>query len=50
LSCLRWHRKTLTHSIRRLPGVGDYRIISSIEDGAARILVVTIGNRREVYQ
>lgn len=30
--------------------VGDYRIISRIEDGAVRILVVKIGNRREVYQ
>jgi mRNA interferase RelE/StbE len=30
--------------------VGDYRIISSIEDGALRILVVRIGNRREVYR
>lgn len=30
--------------------VGDYRIISSIEDGALCILVVKIGNRREVYQ
>ena len=30
--------------------VGDYRIISSIEDGALRVLVVRIGNRREVYQ
>lgn len=30
--------------------VGDYRIIASIEDGALRILVVTIGNRREVYR
>ncbi len=29
--------------------VGDYRIISNIEDGALRILVVKIGNRREVY-
>jgi mRNA interferase RelE/StbE len=28
--------------------VGDYRIISSIEDGALKILVVRIGNRREV--
>lgn len=26
--------------------VGDYRIISSIEDGVLRILVVKIGNRR----
>ena len=30
--------------------VGDYRIISKIEDGALRILVVKIGNRREVYR
>ena len=30
--------------------VGDYRIISSIEDGVLRILVVKIGNRREVYR
>lgn len=30
--------------------VGDYRLISHIEDGALRILVVKIGNRREVYR
>nr|WP_295746014.1 type II toxin-antitoxin system RelE/ParE family toxin [uncultured Acidocella sp.] len=30
--------------------VGDWRIIASIEDGALRILVVRIGNRREVYK
>lgn len=30
--------------------VGDYRIISHIEDAAVRILVVKIGNRREVYR
>ena len=30
--------------------VGDYRLISSIEDGALRILVVKIGNRSEVYR
>jgi mRNA interferase RelE/StbE len=30
--------------------VGDYRIISSIEDNAVRILVVKIGNRRDVYR
>jgi mRNA interferase RelE/StbE len=30
--------------------VGDYRIISSIEDSVSRILVVKIGNRREVYR
>jgi len=30
--------------------VGDYRIICDIQDGALRILVVTIGNRREIYR
>lgn len=30
--------------------VGDYRIIAGIEDGALCILVVRIGNRREVYR
>lgn len=30
--------------------VGDYRIISSIEDGALYILVVRIGNRKEIYR
>jgi len=30
--------------------VGDYRVISSIEDAALRILVVRIGNRRDVYR
>lgn len=30
--------------------VGDYRIIGRIEDGALCILVVRIGNRREVYR
>lgn len=30
--------------------VGDYRIISSLEDNVAKILVVKIGNRREVYR
>ncbi len=30
--------------------VGDYRIIASIEDGALRVLVVKIGNRRDVYR
>ena len=30
--------------------VGDYRIITSIEDGALRILVVRIGNRRAGYR
>jgi mRNA interferase RelE/StbE len=30
--------------------VGDYRIIASIEDQAVQILVVRIGNRRDVYR
>jgi Cytotoxic translational repressor of toxin-antitoxin stability system len=30
--------------------VGDWRIIASIEDGALRVLVVRIGNRKEVYR
>jgi len=28
--------------------VGDYRVISDIQDGALRVLVVRVGNRREV--
>ena len=30
--------------------VGDYRIIASINDEAVRVVVVRIGNRREVYR
>lgn len=30
--------------------VGDWRLIAHIEDGALRILVVRVGNRREVYR
>ena len=30
--------------------VGDWRIIASIEDDLVRILVVRIGNRRDVYR
>jgi mRNA interferase RelE/StbE len=30
--------------------VGDYRIISNIEDSVLKILVVRIGNRREIYR
>lgn len=30
--------------------VGDWRIIAKIEDQTVRILVVRIGNRREVYR
>ena len=30
--------------------VGDYRIITNIEDGVMRILVLKVSNRREVYR
>lgn len=30
--------------------VGDYRVICEIQDGALMILIVQIGNRREVYR
>ena len=30
--------------------VGDYRVIARIEDRAVRVLVVRIGNRRQVYR
>lgn len=30
--------------------VGDYRIICDIQDGALRVLVVQVGNRREIYK
>ena len=30
--------------------VGDYRIICDIQDGLLRILIVELGNRREVYR
>lgn len=30
--------------------VGDWRIIAAIEDHVMRILVVRIGNRREIYK
>lgn len=30
--------------------VGDYRVVYTIQDGELKILVVTIGHRRDVYQ
>jgi mRNA interferase RelE/StbE len=30
--------------------VGEYRIICDIQDGQLRVLVVQIGNRREIYR
>lgn len=29
---------------------GDYRIIYQIDDDVLRVLIVTVGNRREVYK
>lgn len=30
--------------------VGDFRVICDIQEGALRVLVIEIGNRREVYR
>lgn len=30
--------------------VGDYRLISSIEDSRLLVLIVKVGHRREIYQ
>jgi mRNA interferase RelE/StbE len=30
--------------------VGDYRLIADLQDGKLRILIIRIGNRREVYR
>lgn len=30
--------------------VGDCRVICEIQDGALRVLVVQVGNRREIYR
>ncbi len=30
--------------------VGGYRVIADIEDGALRVLVVRVGNRKDVYR
>ena len=30
--------------------IGDYRVIARIEDKVLRVLVVKVGNRREVYR
>ena len=30
--------------------VGDYRVICDIQDGSLRVLVVEIGNRRDIYR
>ena len=46
------------HGVRKLAGVeaayrirvGQYRIIYEIDDGAVLVLVLKIGNRKEVYK
>jgi len=30
--------------------IGDYRVIASLEDSIARILIVKIGDRKEIYR
>jgi mRNA interferase RelE/StbE len=30
--------------------IGDFRVICDIQDGALRILVVQLGNRRDIYR
>ena len=30
--------------------VGDYRIICDIQDSAMRVLIIRIGNRRDIYR
>ena len=29
--------------------LGDYRLVAKIEDGVMRVLVIKIGNRKEIY-
>ena len=47
------------NNIKRLTGkfgglvryrIGDWRVIYRIEDGAKRVLVLSVANRREVYE
>ncbi|WP_263380817.1 type II toxin-antitoxin system RelE family toxin [Granulicella paludicola] len=42
------HGSTLRHLWKYR--VGDYRLIADIQDGRLRILIVRVGNRREVYR
>jgi mRNA interferase RelE/StbE len=44
--CLQMQGRELLHRLR----VGDYRIIYQIRDAELMVLVVTIGNRRDVYR
>jgi mRNA interferase RelE/StbE len=46
------------HGVKALQGypgalrlrVGDYRVVYEVDDGALRVLVVTVAHRREVYR
>ncbi|MGW4021853.1 type II toxin-antitoxin system RelE family toxin [Streptomyces sp. NPDC005009] len=38
------------HSARWRLGVGDYRVVHTIEDGRLIVWVLTVGNRRDVYR
>ena len=46
------------HGVRKLSGeeelyrirVGDYRVIYAIEDDALIVLVVAVGDRRDIYR
>lgn len=44
--------KSLTGSLGELwrYRIGDYRVICDLQDDVLRVLVVKIGNRREVYR
>ena len=44
------HAKGLTGFIFLFLQRPHYRVIANIEDGAVRILVLKVGNRREIYR
>ena len=50
LDQFRWFGRTTKNSGPSGNTVGDYRIIADIQDAALCVLVVKIGNRRDVYR
>ncbi|MDQ0774846.1 mRNA interferase RelE/StbE [Streptomyces aurantiacus] len=38
------------HSARMRLRVGDFRVVYTVEDGQLIVWVLTVGNRRDVYQ
>ena len=44
--CLKMHGEDALYRVR----VGDYRILYQIRDAVLTVLVVQIGNRREIYR